>query len=117
MFKTTGGCLLFRKTPHVAFLYPGQARSCVSVVWSLEFEDWEFWPGDFESFPVLDTCDPAPPTRWLPLGFRYLLMMGACMFIIASHPPKVEGLLLHAFTLTLCSDISAPEPGTAPGAG
>lgn len=38
------------KTPHVAFLYPGQARSCVSIVCSLEFEDWGFLFGDFEFF-------------------------------------------------------------------
>jgi hypothetical protein len=63
-WKRTGWCFV-SKTPHVAFLYPGQARSCVSVVWSLEFEDWGFWLGDFECF---GHREPASLTRLLPEG-------------------------------------------------
>jgi hypothetical protein len=80
--------LFVSKTPHVAFLYPGQAR-IVFLFGARSLKTWSFGletRGEF--FSVLDTWKPASLTRLLPEGNRYLLMIGACMFIRAS--PNLE---------------------------
>ena len=68
VLKRTGGCFVCLKTPHVAFLYPGQAR-IVFLFGARSLKTWSFGletPGEF--FSVLDTWKPASLTRLLPEG-------------------------------------------------